>query len=135
MESWWCLKDAFCLALVSGVGVSALSGCRRLERCRTTRAIWQQVIGLLAHSGVCGACATGMSLLGSELYPGHPGLVLGLVLVTAGAIDLGSDKGRAWLLKLASGLWRSVRIGAQAVLTEWAKSRGTDDHDEGGDEK
>lgn len=81
----------------------------------------RQLVTLTAHAGVCGACATGMSLVGSELYPGHPGLVLGLVLITAGAIDLGSDKGRAWLLARVTTLWRLMQTGVRASLEEMSR--------------
>lgn len=114
--------------------MSALSGCRRLERCRTTRFLLRQLVSLVAHSLVCGASAIGMSLVGSEFYPGHPGLVLGVVLITAGAIDLGSDKGREWLFSIVSGLFQLMRVGAQATLEEWVKQKPRAKHEPAGDD-
>lgn len=106
VEQWWCVENTLCTAILAGGGSAAIAFCRHLSRYRIGHSKLTELRRIVGISGFCGMLSTGVSLIGLELYPGHPHLIIGSVLVVFSLVDPTTSEGRQWLLSKVSGLTR-----------------------------
>jgi len=64
---------------------------------------------IVTGAGLSGGAGTGLALIGSEVWPEHPRLILGVVLATGIAVDFASSAGRKWLLGIITHLWQAIK--------------------------